>query len=101
RGVRVGAPFGPGAVVDGDVATAEDVKGKREHRCGDAGAAARDHGPRGIVPGLGEGVAQLGLGTQRSVPTVQLVVREIQAAGDVTTAKSRPRLGLGPREAPK
>src|SRR5262249_53752892 len=73
---------------------------ERQHGRGDARATGRDHGP-GQIDSRTLELRPDGSGRQeRAVLLIELVVWEVEAAGDVTAAEPRARLRLGPAEPP-
>ena len=73
---------------------------ERQDRGRHARAARGDHGSREVDARALERAAQLVGGVQCFVRTVQCVVGQVAAAGDVAAAQSRPRLRLPTEEAP-
>src|SRR5580658_6430220 len=94
------APFGPGTVINGDVGPAQEVEAEDERASGDTGAAARHHRLAALEPRSGEARGErFGRQHRPGLRIDQLVIGEIDAAGDVAAPQARPRLFRGTGEA--
>src|SRR4029078_6875473 len=97
--VLIGTPLGPGAVIYGGPEMPDLSQRQSKYACGDAGAAARNHGLAEIDTGLLEQLLNLGRRFQRSVLFEELAVGQVARAGDMAGADPSARLRRTPGKA--